>query len=636
MTEQAPARPPAVRTRPGCAVLLGLLLIPLNVYWVQYTECATGVAMATMASIFFSAVVSLLVVVLLNALVAKLRPPWALSAADLLLAYAMVSVATAVAGHDQLEVLVNTIAAPFYHATPENRWEALFGRYLDRPAMLTDPALLRAFWEGHRQPTLPTVLTALRPFVFWLGFCVALYGTMLCLSLIFRPRWSEAERLSYPLLQIPLEVARGPVGVFRSRVFWCGCAVAGAIDLLNGIHALVPAVPGLRVTAFDLQRQFTSPTARALGYLPISAYPWVIGLGFLLPVEYLLSCSLFFWVWKLELLYGALYARGSRFPYVAEQSVGAYLGIALFSLWVARAHLKQVWNAMLHGLEVRGVPRWALPGALLGTGVCLAYGHLLGMGWPVALVYFVLYFTVALAIARVRAEMGVPAHDLLSAGPDRALVALGGSSALGPHNLTAFATLMWLNRAQRSHPMPHQLEGLELGARSGARPTPVAAVLALAALAGYGCGFVTMLYLGFRHGMSTVPTDASYFGFDAWRLLASQLDVPRPTDPNVAAAMGVGALITIGLLRLRTLFAGWPLHPIGYAVTSYFFGAILWLPLLLAYLLKSAVLRFGGLKVYRAWQPFFLGLILGDFTVGGMWSLVGVLTGWPTYRFWAY
>jgi hypothetical protein len=49
-------------------------------------------------------------------------------------------------------------------------------------------------------------------------------------------------------------------------------------------------------------------------------------------------------------------------------------------------------------------------------------------------------------------------------------------------------------------------------------------------------------------------------------------------------------------------------------------GAIAWLA-------KVFTLRYGGLKAYRGALPFFLGLILGDFLAGGLWTLIGCLTG---------
>ena len=51
---------------------------------------------------------------------------------------------------------------------------------------------------------------------------------------------------------------------------------------------------------------------------------------------------------------------------------------------------------------------------------------------------------------------------------------------------------------------------------------------------------------------------------------------------------------------------------------------------------KLALFRYAGLKGYRRAAPFFLGLILGEFVVGSLISLLGVLIGTPTYVFWPY
>jgi hypothetical protein len=61
---------------------------------------------------------------------------------------------------------------------------------------------------------------------------------------------------------------------------------------------------------------------------------------------------------------------------------------------------------------------------------------------------------------------------------------------------------------------------------------------------------------------------------------------------------------------------------------------LVWLPLFIAWMAKLAVLRYGGLRLYREVLPFFLGLILGDCTMGALWSLIGLAIGTPTYNFW--
>ena len=45
-------------------------------------------------------------------------------------------------------------------------------------------------------------------------------------------------------------------------------------------------------------------------------------------------------------------------------------------------------------------------------------------------------------------------------------------------------------------------------------------------------------------------------------------------------------------------------------------------------LIKSLIIRYGGVKLYRASLPFFLGLILGDCLMGFASGLVGWIAGW--------
>ena len=51
-------------------------------------------------------------------------------------------------------------------------------------------------------------------------------------------------------------------------------------------------------------------------------------------------------------------------------------------------------------------------------------------------------------------------------------------------------------------------------------------------------------------------------------------------------------------------------------------------------LLANAAGRATGLRGYRTALPFFFGLILGEFVVGSLWNLAGLVFGLEIYRFW--
>jgi len=60
--------------------------------------------------------------------------------------------------------------------------------------------------------------------------------------------------------------------------------------------------------------------------------------------------------------------------------------------------------------------------------------------------------------------------------------------------------------------------------------------------------------------------------------------------------------------------------------TAYGDSATCWFPLLIAWLLKATILRFGGLTYYRRGMPFFLGLAIGHFFLAGVfWPVFSLL-----------
>ena len=95
----------------------------------------------------------------------------------------------------------------------------------------------------------------------------------------------------------------------------------------------------------------------------------------------------------------------------------------------------------------------------------------------------------------------------------------------------------------------------------------------------------------------------------------------------------LGMINTILLAIIRWKIIWWPLSPIGYAISGSYTMNIFWLSFLIGWIIKGVLIQQGGLKVHRRIQPLFLGLILGEFTMGSLWSLISVITGKPMYDF---
>jgi hypothetical protein len=86
--------------------------------------------------------------------------------------------------------------------------------------------------------------------------------------------------------------------------------------------------------------------------------------------------------------------------------------------------------------------------------------------------------------------------------------------------------------------------------------------------------------------------------------------------------MSVGAAVATTLAALRARFVGWPLHPIGYMAANSWGMHWNWGSLLVGWMLKSVLLRYGGLGLFRRAVPAFIGMVVGDMLSEGIWGAV--------------
>jgi len=117
-------------------------------------------------------------------------------------------------------------------------------------------------------------------------------------------------------------------------------------------------------------------------------------------------------------------------------------------------------------------------------------------------------------------------------------------------------------------------------------------------------------------------------------MLRNWLYNPKETDIASVTFMLVGALVVSFFWRLRTYFSFCPFHPAGYVIgSSNWTGGWLWFSIFVNWLIKSILLRLGGIRLYRRAYPIFLGLVLGEFIIGGGWVFVRLFSGLIVYSF---
>ncbi len=641
--QPAPARTLTVR-----AVTIACLLIPLNAYWITQMAVIRYQGHPTTVSLFFNAVFILFVLRIVNDAVRFVFPRAALHRNELIVIYAMVTVASALCGHDLVQVVAPQIIMPYWLATPENQWEELFFQHLPGHLTIGDPEIYRpAFEGGVSLYTRERLLAWLPPVASWGGFLFVLATMMLAINALIRRRWMDEEKLTYPITHMPLELTADDGALLRSRMMWLGFALAGSIDLINGLHELWPFWPliKVRVVHFDafMRSFFVGYPWTALRGTRLSFYPFAIGLGMLLPLDLAFSCWFFYLFWKaqglLSLMLGL--SRIPGFPYVNEQSSAAYLGLAGFALWIGRGYFARIWRGLLRGRPGDAGEPMSYPLAVLVIGGGLLFLALfttaMGMWLWLAGLFFVLYFLLSMAVTRVRAELGPPAHDLHRGGPDLILTNLLGTDGtiLPPRQLTALSLMFWFNRAYRAHPMPVQLEALKIADSSGIRQSHMAIALTIAAFLGVFAAFWAQVHGYYSYGIAAKMSGvATIFGREPFQRLQSWLAYPTGTDwPRVGAYLA-GLGFTWLLMMARVRFVTWPFHPVGYAISSSWSMNCLWMPIFIAWLAKLIITRYGGHRAFQRAIPFALGLVLGEFVIGSLWTIIGIALQINTYSFW--
>ena len=421
------------------AVIIGLLLIPVNTYFIMANGIAYGRSFPTTVSIIFNVVITLTVLIIINGILKRLWPRFALRQGELLTVHIMLCLSSAIASFDIMQTLVVMIPGGHWFATPENEWRELFWRYLPEWLTIGDTASLQDWYKGESVfYTKEHVLLWLRPILWWTASLTALIWVMLCLDVLIRRQWIEHERLSYPIVQLPLAMTHPDDRFFKSRMVWMGFAIAAAINLLNGLNTLYPSFPEIPLRQMNIGRYFTEKPWNAMGSTPMYVLPFAVGLGYLMPLEMSFSIWFFYLFWKMERVIGSVLGLYSwpGFPYYGPQGLGAYLALASFALIGGRRHFATIVRSILRSQPDEDKEpmryRWAALGLLGGSGFLVFFSYQAGMSIWIAVLYFLLYYLLAISLSRIRAEVGPPTHELALATPRRFLVQVFGTRRLAP------------------------------------------------------------------------------------------------------------------------------------------------------------------------------------------------------------
>ncbi len=555
----------------------------------QITSRSIAIGGITIAAIFYGidiAVKSQLPLIVIgafmmwlfvNILLKWLMPAVALSRSELLTIFGMLWVAGTISGSGWMSYWALIMATPAYFDSAENQWaDTIFDFMPWHVFPETEGRVIDAFWLG-----LPE--GAPIPWDGWFGaasqwftISVALVVFGFCIILLFQRQWEEKERLAFPLAQVPVELTAGVDGpravpeMLRSRLFWCGFLLIFVPILYSIVTYFIAGLPPLDFywIAYDLKIGGSVPD------LWVRILPMLMIMLYLCPLDILGSFILFYFlaVVKGTAMQRVGFSVGSEGHVLGWEKIlqmeayGAQIFVALWSIWLARSHLRRIWVQARSGDGDRSdVVRYRLAfiGLAASSLYIIAWQVSIGMNLALSIAMFLLttliYFLIAKLVAATGFSYLLPDWDHMKG--KSFILDLVGTNHISPQGLVAFSVVTshayFGNFRVSAWPaIPHILRMFPVRRQLG----KVAAMVAIAFSVGFASACISALSTGYTGGGMFRSVGAGVASFDYTVDL-----ILNPRFPDLGRwgvwLFGFFEGIVLAVMRARFL-RGHPLVPV--------------------------------------------------------------------------
>ena len=436
------------------SVIAGALLSLTITIGFTYTRVA--LAKAGMSSDYITAgavCVFFLVILLLNPAIKLVRRSWGFDRAELAVIYIMLIISSTIPTWGFSGNLVSMLPAVYYFATPENRWVDILHPLVKRWMVPQNEATIKDFFEGLPEGApIPWEDWAI-PLLAWGSLIICIYLMMIATMVLLRRQWVEHERLTFPLVQLPLEMmetgrTRDILSPFlKNPMMWIGFLLAFGVLSTKALHFYFPMIPEAdlySVAAFSSGVEFN------LSFT-------VLGLAYLLSLQ--IATSLWFFHLLAKCQMGWQFMTGYRLEgeierfmegtlMVAHQGMGAMLVLVAFGIWTSRSHIKAIFKKVItnSGLDDDDeILSYRAAAAILV--VCGAYVtvwlNLSGVPLVYTIMFLLLTFAIFIFMTRLIAEGGLGfIRPQMTA--QNIVIGFGGASAVTDSGIFSLAlTFSW-------------------------------------------------------------------------------------------------------------------------------------------------------------------------------------------------
>jgi len=579
-----------------------------------------------------------------------------LTGSELLVTWILMVIVSGIAYTGFARTFFINLTAPFYFATVENQWQEILNPLLPADLFPGDSAAIALLYNGidhGRSMGWMAVAEAvpwaawIKPFLSWGVFMMICYFLMLCLVSLINRQAVTNERMNFPLLIVPTMIQKALdqdrlASFFGNRFLLTGLSIPVFLHLLNGLNFYFPSIP--QISTLVLAGPYIPKQGIFTGFakLKLYFYPAFIGFAFLASKQ--VSFSFWFFFIFGSLVTGILGVAGFSYP-ASElgttfgptltqpeetQMIGAFIVFFFFLIWLARHHLATVAG---HALFLkrdsanpghRNEDTLAFWGTVMAGGAMLAWflAHGVCLGPALGIIGF--FFMFVMVATRVVCQGGVTYFTLTVAPLDAINTLVGfkvfssvGLLLAGISQKVAFTDL-------RESVMPSLLHARRV-TRQADRQGLILFWIFFTMVVCLFVSAVAMILLCYKYGIRELQLDwATRTTVSMYNNLIPLIryDVAQGDSIRWFAAIGavVMAVLAVGYHR----FYWWPLHPIGYLMLYSSAMKILWLSFFIGWLFNTVCMHYGGVSLFKKMRYFFVGMIMGDFLMGGTWALIGL------------
>ncbi len=627
------------------ALLLGFLFASIVAFIVTWAELVTASIQIGFLQLPPVAVGMLFLLLLANRFLSPFLKP--LSFQELAVIFFMMLISSMISSRGLMEDLPSTLTGINYYANQVNKWQQIFFPYIKswlvpwNPSGMERQEIVKGYYEGYYAFSDIPWLRWLLPLLRWYILVLLVFFSFFCLAVIFRKQWIEGEKLPFPLTQLPIEMISAGNTFLSNKTMWLGFAIPALVYSLNTLQKVFPYLPSVNLT-INLKQYLTGRPWDNLEYLYIYISFATIGFFYLLPTQLLFSFWFFYLFFRAqEILATAFGAETTIAPhagaqlFVAYETAGAFFILAGYLFYIALPHLKRVFRCVI-GKE-REDPAEVVPYKIALLGLLIAiiligiWSNMAGMALWLAFFQFMIYIFVEAVIAsRSTSEGGM----IMTEGcftPIDIYSLFASPSSLGAQNLSILPFMDSLfARDLRGILITGFLDSFKIGDSLKMKRRNLAFLFGLAVPFSIVVATFFHLLIVYKKG----GLNLYWFSFRGDNLRyflenASFIENKVPSNVRYIPFFFGGALFTLFLIFMRTRFWWWPLHPLGFALSTSWGCIVFWFPIFLAWLIKSFILFMGGMRLFAKTRLFFLGLIFGEFTMAVLLTFYACLTNNP-------